>query len=77
MAAPIFGPRLRHLLRACGLVLAVAGGAVAQAAAPGEAAALGAVFHGFAHDTLYAVSFEGRTGIAVGDFGLEIGRAHV
>ena len=72
MAAPIFGLRLRRLLRACGLVLAVAGGAVAQAAAPGEAAALGAVFHGFAHDTLYAVSFEGRTGIAVGDFGLVI-----
>src|SRR5882672_7746624 len=28
------------------------------------------VFHGIPHDMLYGVSFEGRQGIAVGDFGL-------
>lgn len=35
-----------------------------------EARSSSTVFHGQGHDALYAVSFEGRSGIAVGDFGL-------
>lgn len=33
------------------------------------------VFHGQAHDALYALSFEGRNGIAIGDFGLLVATA--
>ena len=72
MGARIDRACLRPLWRAGCLVLAAAASAAALAAAPDNAAALGTVFHGYAHDTLYAVSFDGRKGIAVGDFGLVI-----
>lgn len=37
-----------------------------------EPAVSTSVFHGHPHDALYAVSFEGQRGIAVGDFGLVV-----
>ena len=63
---------LWRLVGAWGLALAAVGGAATQAKTTVGAPTLGAVFQGTVHDTLYAVSFDGRKGIAVGDFGLVI-----